>query len=147
MRCGFLRRAPGLSSQPSLSARGQRANTFAGIGFSAAFLLLAMGGYLIAPQFANPIQDQSLDLPVAALLITTALTLLYGLLHPSRRLRHAVTETPAPIYWEEKNGIVARSALRSRQSANAAAPVRYVDQARIYIRRENGNQARGIAGK
>ena len=49
MRWGFLRRALGLSSQPSLSARGQRANTFAGIGFSAAFLLLAMGGYLIAP--------------------------------------------------------------------------------------------------
>jgi hypothetical protein len=99
-------------------------------------LLLAMGGYLIAPQFANPIQDQALDLPVAALLITTALTLLYGLLHPSRRLRHGVTEVPAPIYWEEKNGIVARSALRSRQSANATAPVRYVDQARICIRRE-----------
>ena len=39
--------SPGPGSRRSLSARGQFLNTFAGIGFSLAFSLLALGGYLI----------------------------------------------------------------------------------------------------
>src|SRR5437879_327372 len=90
-----------LGSRRSLSARGQRLNTFAGIGFTVAFSLLALGGYLIAQQFTNPIHAQSLDLPFAALLFTTALTLLYCLLHPLRTPRHDTIEWPPAIYWEE----------------------------------------------
>ena len=123
-----------LGSRRSLSARGQRLNTFAGMGFSVAFSLLALGGYLIVQQFANPMQAQPLNLPLAALLITTALTLFYCLLHPWRKLPHDVAELPA-VYWEEKNVAVARSSIRTRESEGVPVARRYVDRARICIRR------------
>jgi uncharacterized BrkB/YihY/UPF0761 family membrane protein len=135
MARGFLGLAFGLGSQRSLSARGQRLNTFAGIGFSLAFSLLALGGYLIEQQFANPLEAQSLALPIAALLIATAITLLYCLLHSSRKLRHDITAWPAAVLWEEKNVAVATSASRTGQAADIPPSSRYVDRARIRIQR------------
>ena len=133
----LLHLAPGLGSRPSLSARGQRLNTFAGIGFTIAFSFLALGGYLIAQQFANPVEIPALDLPLAALLITTALTLLlYYLLHASRKARHDIAESPAMIYWEERKVAVIRSTAQSVRSACTPAARRYVDCARIRIRRD-----------
>jgi TRAP-type C4-dicarboxylate transport system permease small subunit len=94
---GYLSRLlPALGSRRSLAARGQFLNTFAGLAFCIAFLLLAMGGYLIEELFENPIQDQSAGLLFAALLIATATTLLYFLLHSSRRLRHHVSVASVP---------------------------------------------------
>jgi hypothetical protein len=126
----------GLGSQRSLSARGQCLNTLGGIGFSVAFSLMALGGYLIEQQFANPIEAQSLALPVAALLIATAVTLLYCLLHSFRKLHHNVIAwLAAAVSLESKNVAVPRSASRTRQAADIPPPGRYVDRARIRIQR------------
>ncbi len=135
MARGFLGLPFGLGSQRSQSAGGQRPNTFAGIGFSLAFSLLALGGYLIEQQFANPLEAQSLALPVAALLIATAITLLYCLLHPYRKLRDHITAWPAAVSWEEENVTVAKSASRTRHVKDMPLPGRYVDRARIRIQR------------
>jgi hypothetical protein len=120
----------GLGSQRSLSARGQRANTFAGIGFSLALSLLALGGYLIDLQFANPMEAQALELPVAALLIATAIALLYCLLHPFRKLHRRVA---VAVPWEETNGTAAMPASRTPQAKDRPLPGRYVDRACIRI--------------
>jgi hypothetical protein len=64
--------SPARGTRHSLSARGQFLNTFAGIGFSVAFSLFALAGYLIQTQFDDPIQAQSVSLLVAALSISTA---------------------------------------------------------------------------
>jgi len=135
MARGFFGLPLGLGSQRSLSARGQRLNTFAGIGFALAFSLLALGGYLIEQQFANPLEAQPLALPIAALLIATAITLLYCLLHSSKKLRNHITAWPATVSWEEKNVAVATSTSRTRQAADIAPSSRYVDRARILIQR------------
>jgi hypothetical protein len=55
-------------------------------------------------------------------------------LHPWRKLPHDIAELPA-VYWEEKNVAVARSSIRTRESERVAVARRYVDRARIYIRR------------
>jgi hypothetical protein len=133
MPSGLFRLTPGRGSRMSLSARGQRLNTFAGFGFSLAFLLLAMGAYVIAEQFADPLQAQSLNVPLAAVLIATALTLLYCLLRPSRKPRRGFTELPAPVYWEEKDE-AAGSDPRTREPEQLTAAGRYVDRTRIHIR-------------
>jgi hypothetical protein len=136
MALRFFGLPPGLGSQRSLSARGQRLNAFAGIGCSLAFSLLALGGYLIEQQFANPTEDQSLALPIAALLIATAVTLLYCLLHSFRKLQHNIIGWPAAaVSLETKNVAVAGSASRKRQALDIPPPGRYVDRARIRIRR------------
>jgi hypothetical protein len=124
----------GAGSQRSLAARGQRLNTFAGIGSCLAFSLLALGGYLIEQELANPMEARSVGLLVAALLIATAVTLLYCLIHPSRKSRHGVAAWPATVVWEQKNVWVARSASRTRQT-DMSVPGRYVDRARIRVQR------------
>ncbi len=72
---------------------------------------------------------------MAALLIATAITLLYCLLHSSRKLRNHIAAWPATVSWEEKNVALATLALRTRQDADMPAPGRYVDRARIRIQR------------
>ena len=124
-----------LGARRSLSARGQRLNTFAGMGFSVAFSLLALGGYLIEQEFANPIQSNSLELPFAALLFTTALTLFFCLLSPSRISSDERTESQSADYWQEKNVVVASSRAPAQRTQEIPVQVRYVDRARIYIRR------------
>jgi hypothetical protein len=100
---GYLfRLSQGLGSRRSLSARGQFLNTFARIGFSEAFSLLALAGYLIEQQFANPVQADSPELLLAALRITAAVTLLYCLLHPFRRSRQHIPGWPAATDWEQE---------------------------------------------
>ena len=134
MPSGAFRLMPGRGSRLSLSARGQRLNTFAGIGFSLAFALLAMGAYVIAQQFADPVQAHSLSVPLAAALIATAVTLLYCLLRPWRKLRHDLTESPVLVYWEEKDAAVVASRPRTREQQQITVTGRYVDRVRIRIR-------------
>ncbi len=123
------------ASPRSLSARGQCLNTFAGIGFFLVFSLLALGGYLIEQEFANPMEAQSVGLLFAALLIATAITLLYCLLHPSRKSRHDIAALSATVSWEQNNVLVARSASRTRLAADMPPRGRYVDRASIRIQR------------
>jgi len=126
----------GLGSRRSLSARGQFLNTFAGIGFSVSFLLLALGGYLIEQQFANPIQAEPVGLVVAALLVSTAITWLYCLVHPSRKLRHRAVDWPSAVKLEEKTLVVARSGSRGPEDRrDLPLHGRYVDRTRIQIQR------------
>ena len=139
----------GPGSRRSLSARGQVLNTFAGFGFCVAFSLLALGGYLIEQQFENPVAAQSMGLLFAALLVATAITLLYCLLHPSRKSRRRVAVWPAGASWERRTVVVARSSTGTRTKHRSDLPwhSRYVDRTRIRIQRESGTHARGIAGK
>ena len=135
---GYLSRLlPALASRRSLAARGQLLNTFAGPGFCIAFLLLAMGGYLIEEQFENPIQDQSAGLLFAALLIATATTLFYFLLHSSRRLRHHVSVARVPRLWEENPLVVARGNTGARGKNGEGVPLhgRFIDRTVIRIQR------------
>jgi hypothetical protein len=140
--------ASGSGSRRSLSARGHFLNTFAGIGFSLAFSLLALGGYLIEQEFENPVAAQSVGLLFAALLIATAVTMFYCLLHPSRKPRRC-TVWPAGTSWEQKTAVVARcnAATRMKHRGDLPLHVRYVDRTRILILRQAGIHARGIAGK
>ena len=132
---GFLGLQFGAGSTRSLAARGQCLNMFAGIGFSVVFSLLALGGYLIEQEFANPLEAQSVGLLFAALLLATALTLLYCLLHPSRKSRHDIAALPATVSWERKNVVVVRAASRTRLAADMPPRGRYVDHASIRLQR------------
>lgn len=126
---------PGLGPRRSLAARGHFLSTFAGPGFCVVVSLLALGGYLIAEQFENPVKAQSTGLLFAALLISTAITLLYCLLHPSRKLRHRVALWPAPASWEQKTVVVARrnTEMLSKDRRDLPWHGRYVDRMRIRI--------------
>ena len=141
--------ASGPGSRRSLSARGHFLNTFAGIGFGLAFSLLALGSYLIEQEFENPVAAQSAGLLFAAMLIATAVTLLYCLLHPSRKPPRRCAVWPAGTSREEKTVVVARcdAATRMKQRSDLPLHGRYVDRTRILIQRQAGIHARGIAGK
>jgi hypothetical protein len=141
--------SPDPASRRSLSARGKFLNTFAGLGFCIAFSLLAWGSYLIQQQFENPVNAQSIGLLFAALLIATAITLLYCLLHPSRKSRHRVPVWPSGASWERRTVVIARGSTgtRTKLRADLAWQGRYEDRTRIRIQRESGTYARGIAGK
>jgi hypothetical protein len=127
--------SPARGTRHSLSARGQFLNTFAGIGFSVAFSLFALGGYLIQTQFDDPIQAQSVSLLVAALSISTAITLLYCLLHPHRKLGDPMAYRVAEAHLEEQTLVVLRSTSRRQERKNTQLPRRYVDRTRVYIQR------------
>lgn len=149
MRGNLFAFSPEPGSRRSLSARGQFLNTFAGLGFCLAFSLLGLGSYLIEQEFENPVNAQSIGLLFAALLIATAITLLYCLLHPSRKARRRLPVWPAGASWERRMVVVARSSTGT-QMKHRNEPhwhCRYVDRTCIRIQRESGTHARGIAGK
>jgi hypothetical protein len=133
----LLRLPPGFASRRSLAARGQFLNTFAGLAFCVALALLTLGGYLVEQQFADPVQDQSAALLFAALLIATATTLLYFLLHSSRRLRHRVSVASVPRLWEENPLVVARgnTGARGQDGEGVSSHGRFVDRTVIRIQR------------
>jgi hypothetical protein len=100
-----------------------------------AFSLLALGGYGMEEQFANPLQAQPAGLLVSASLIATAVTLLYLLLHPFRQIADPGARCPASISREEESAIV-RFATSSEENRKAIPPHgRYVDRAFVRIQR------------
>ena len=119
----------------SLSARGHFLKTFAGIGYCLAFSLLALGGYGMEQQFANPLEAHPAGLLVSASLIATAVTLLYLLLNPSRQIADPIASWPAPISCEGERTIV-RFATSSEENRKAIPPHgRYVDRAFVRVQR------------
>ena len=117
-----------------LSARGHFLKSFAGIGYCLAFSLLALGGYGMEEQFANPLEAHSAGLLFSASLIATAVILLYLLLNPSRQIADPIAPWP-PISCEEESAIV-RFATSSEENRKAIPPHgRYVDRAFVRIQR------------
>ena len=133
----LFRLLPGLVSRRSLAARGQFLNTFAGPAFCLALVLLTLGGYLVEQQFANPVQDQSAALLFAALLIATATTLLYFLVHSSRRFRRHAPVAGVARLWEENSLVVARgnTGARVQDGSGVSLHSRFVDRTVIRIQR------------
>ena len=131
---GFL---PGIASRRSLAARGQFRNAFAGPVFCVGLSLLGLGGYLIADQLAHPFEAQSIGLLFAALLIATAITILFFLLHPSRKARQRGSGRTATPSWEEKTGVIVRCGIGLRNEHPDGGPLhgRYVDPARVRVHR------------
>jgi hypothetical protein len=135
MRDYLFGRAQPPGSGRSLSARGHFLKTFAGIGYCLAFSLLALGGYGMEEQFANPLEAHPAGLLVSASLIATAVTLLYLLLNPSRQIADPTAPWPVPIFREEENAIL-RFATSSEENRKAMPPHgRYVDRAFVRIHR------------
>jgi len=122
-------------SQRSLSARGQLLNTFAGMLWCLALALLALGAYLIHDQFADPIQAPAAGLILGALLMATAISLLFALLQPARKLHAPVmAERRAMPPSEESMIVLARSGCRALPwNGGCQEPQlsRYVDRMRI----------------
>jgi len=120
-------------SQRSLSARGQLLNTFAGMLWCLALALLALGVYLIHDQFADPVQAPAAGLILGALLVATAITVLFALLQPARKL-HAPLMAERRAMPQSKEGIVvlARSSCRVLPwNDRCQQHSRYVDRMRI----------------
>jgi hypothetical protein len=118
----------------SLSARGHFLKTFAGIGYCLAFSLLALGGYGMEEQFANPLEAHSAGLLFSASLIATAAILLYLLLHSFRQIADPIAPWP-PIYCEEESAI-GRFGTSSEENRKAIPQHgRYVDRAFVRIQR------------
>ncbi len=122
-------------SQRSLSARGQLLNTFAGMLWCLALTLLALGAYLIHDQFADPIQAPAAGLILGALLVATAIGLLFALLQPARKLHASViAERRAMPPSKEGMVVLARSSCRAlpwNEGRQEPLQRRYVDRMRI----------------
>jgi hypothetical protein len=132
----------------SLSSRGGLLKTFGSLAGFLAFVLLAIGGYLVKDQVANPVQAHAATLLFAALAISAALILLYGLLYGAARNRFRATArtsrasgSPAEIIGMTRSHTLQWHALRDTSSFQG----RYIDHARIRL--SLSPQARGIAGK
>ena len=125
------------SPRRSLSARGQLLHTFAGLGSCLAFSLLALGSFIIEEQFRDPVAASSAGLLFASLLIATAITLLYCILRPSKKLRPRASAPPHVMSWEPKSMVIARATTGMRIGNSKILPLhaRYVDHARVIIQR------------
>jgi len=122
-------------SQQSLSARGQPLNTFAGLLWCLALALLALGAYLIHDQFADPVQAPAAGLILGALLVGTAITLLFAWLQPARK-RHAPVIAERRAMPQSTEGIVVLArwgcrALPWNDGYEEPQHRRYVDHMRI----------------
>jgi hypothetical protein len=125
------------SPRRSLSARGQLIHTFAGLGFCLVFSLLALGSFIIEEEFRDPVAANPVGLLFAAVLIATAIILLYSFLHPSKNLG-ARTDAPAHRMPSEPRTLaVARTTTGMRIGNPGSLPLhaRYVDHARVVIQR------------
>jgi hypothetical protein len=93
-----------------------------------------LGIYILKQQFADPVQAHSAGLLFAAVLIAAAVTLVYCLLHPARRVRHRIIIRPIPISpWNDGSlAATERRLLAWREMSRDALPRnRYVDRTRI----------------
>jgi hypothetical protein len=118
----------------SLAARGRFWRVF---GAQAIFLALAfsmLGAYILEQQFAYPMQAYSEGLLFAAVLIAAAISLLYCLLRPARRVRRRIIVRPIPVSHRNDQGLAAteRRLLAWREMSEEALQCnRYVDRTRI----------------
>lgn len=130
------------SARRSLSARGQLLHTFAGPGFCLALSLLALGSFIIEEEFRDPVSASSVGLLCASLLIATAITLLYCILRPSKKLRPRASAPTHVMSWEPKTMVIARATTGMRIENSRILPLhgRYVDHARVVIQRQQAQR-------
>jgi hypothetical protein len=121
-------------ARSSLAARGRFWRIFGAQAFFLALAFLMMGAYMLRQQFVDPMQAYSAGLLFAAVLIAAAISLLYCLLRPARRVRRRIIVRPIPIsHWNDQ-GLAAteRRLLAWREmSEEASQRNRYVDHTRI----------------
>ena len=127
----------GVFSGSSLTARGGPARTFGGLAVFAVLTLLGLGSYLIEDQITDPMQGQAPALLFAALLIATAVILLYSLLRQAARARSAAIVARRKINVrssKESVAVARRRTLEWRQERkDLSFHDRYVDHARIRL--------------
>ncbi len=115
----------------SLAARGRFWRVFAGQAIFLAAVLLALGAYLLEQEFADPVRAQAAGLLFAAVLIAAAVSLVYCMLRPARKVHHCII-----VRRIREPGLAAteRRTLAWREVAQDSPPrVRYVDRTRIRV--------------
>ena len=123
-------------ARSSLAARGRFWRVFGGQAIFLAAVLLALGAYILEYEFADPLQAQAAGLLFAAVLIAAAVTLMYCMLHPARRVRHRIIVRRIPVSYRNEPGLAAteRRTLAWREVAEDSLPrIRYVDRTRIRV--------------
>jgi hypothetical protein len=119
-----------------LAARGRFWRVFGGQAIFLAAVLLALGAYILEQEFADPVQAQAAGLLFAAVLIAAAVTLMYCMLHPARKVRHRVIVRRIPAsHWNELGSAATEQrTLAWREIAEDSSPRnRYVDRTRIRV--------------
>lgn len=120
----------------SLAARGRFWRVFAGQAIFLAAVLLALGAYLLEQEFADPVRTQAAGLLFAAVLIAAAVSLVYCMLCPARKVRHRiiVRRIRTPQWNEPGSAATERRTLAWREVAEDSPPrVRYVDRTSIRV--------------
>ncbi len=84
MRNTSVSTLPGIVSGQALVARGGALRTFGGLALLLVVALFVLGAYLIEDQFTNPLASQSLSLFAAAVLLASAMAMLYELIQLPR---------------------------------------------------------------
>ena len=80
MRNTSVEALPGIAPGETLVARGGALRTFGGLALLLVVALFVLGAYLIEDQFTNPLASQSLGLFAAAVLLASAMAMLYELI-------------------------------------------------------------------
>jgi hypothetical protein len=106
---------PNIVPGPALVARGGALKTFGGLALLLVMALLVLGAYLIEDQFTNPLASQSLGLFAAAVLLSSAMAMLYELVQLPRKF--SGRETLAAI----RPKVTAAVAVQSGKHAVSAA--------------------------
>src|ERR1700685_3656757 len=102
-------------SKRVLAVRGGAMRTFAGLAIVLTLVLLCLGVYLIQDQFAHPLPSSSIALFTAAVILATAMTLLYELIQlPRSTWRNAAGGRTELVPRTAGAVSVARGAARPR---------------------------------
>lgn len=123
-------------ARSSLAARGRFWRVFAGQAIFLAAILLALGAYLLEQEFADPVRAQAAGLLFAAVLIAAAVSLVYCMLRPARKVRHRVIvrRIPAPCWNDPGLAATEQRTLAWPEVADDSLPrSRYVDRTRIRV--------------
>jgi len=119
-----------------LASRGGPVRTFAGLAAFAVLSLFGLGSYLIEQQFTDPMQSQAPALLLGALLLATAIILLYSIVQQAARARRATVSQPrTSVQSKEKTVAVARRRTLEwrHERKDLSFHNRYIDHARIRL--------------
>lgn len=125
-------------SKRVLAVRGGAMRTFAGLAIVLTLVLLCLGVYLIQDQFAQPLASYSMGLFAAAVILATAMTLLYELIQLPRSSWHNAAGGRTALVARTAGAVsVARGAARpryeQRHELRSDLPYQrsYVDRVRV----------------